>query len=317
MTYIKTYLFGRLRGLLIPPENNYEKSSVLQSLIIAKTNSSKYHIKCLSDVEFSGFSQWGEDGIIDWLVEQLPGIPRTFVEFGVGDYRESNTRMLLNLRNWHGFVMDGSAEHIANIKGQEVSWRFDLTAQCAFVDRDNINQLLGASGMSGNVGLLSIDVDGNDYWVWQAIETVSPAIVVCEYNAVFGDLRQISVPYQGDFQRTRAHHSNLYFGASLPALTELANQKGYVFIGTNSNGCNAFFVGKDVAPAVIDSITEITSFPSSIRESRDTSGQLTFSRGNERADIIKHLPIFDFESKSVRVLGDIGNLYSARWLQGN
>ena len=312
---IKQYLFKYLRGFSPPLEKTYEKTTVLQSLLIAKSNRSKERVKCLSEVEFSGFSQWGEDGIIDWLIEKLPEIPKTFIEFGVEDYRESNTRLLLHLRNWRGFVMDGSAEHISNIKRQDVSWRYDLTASCAFIDRENITQLIAASGLSGNIGLMSVDIDGNDYWVWQAIDTVNPAIVVCEYNAVFGDLHQISVPYQADFQRTHAHYSNLYFGASLPALMELANQKGYVFIGTNSNGCNAFFVQKDLAPAVMNSITEIKAFPSSIREARDSAGNLSFARGIERVEIIRHLPVFDFKTKSIRLLGDIGNLYSSEWLQ--
>ena len=308
---------NRLRRLIAPSEPLLEKQIVLTSLVLARFNRAKERLGKLSESEFSGFSQWGEDGIIDWLIERLPGLPHTFVEFGVEDYRESHTRLLLHLRNWRGLVMDGSAENINNIQNQDIYWRYDLTAKRAFIHRDNVNELIAQAGFKNDIGLLSIDIDGNDYWVWQAIDVVNPAIVVCEYNAVFGDLHQISVPYLADFQRTHAHHSNLYFGASLPALIELANQKGYVFIGTNSNGCNAFFVRKDLAPAVTNSITEITSFPSSIRESRDSKGQLTFSRGNERIEIIRHLPVFDFETKSTRLLGDIGNLYSAKWLQAN
>lgn len=315
--YIKKYLFERISRLTGPFEQHYVKTTVLQCLLIAKSNHSKEQIKNLSSVEFGGFSQWGEDGIIDWLIEKLSGIPQTFIEFGVEDYRESNTRLLLYLRNWRGLVMDGSPEHIKSIKCQDVSWRFDLTANCAFIDRENINQLIGASGLSGDIGLLSVDIDGNDYWVWQAIDVVNPAIVVCEYNAAFGDVHQISVPYQADFQRTSAHHSNLYFGASLPALIELGNQKGYVFVGTNSNGCNAFFVRNDLAPALMNSIIEIKSFPSLFREARDSTGQLIFARGKDRIEIIRHLLVYDFSTRSIRQLGDIGNLYSSRWQQAN
>lgn len=314
---IKKYLFDRLRGFLIPLEQNYEKTTALQSLLIAISNHNKQRVNCLSEVEFSGFSQWGEDGIIDWLIEKLPTIPQTFVEFGVGNYRESNTRLLLLLRNWRGFVMDGSAGHIADIREQDISWRFDLTAQCAFIDRDNVNKLISSSGISGEIGLLSIDIDGNDYWVWQAINVINPVIVVCEYNALFGDLRQISVPYQTDFNRTSAHYSNLYFGASLPALIQLADQKGYAFVGTNSNGCNAFFVRRDHASEVLKCIDEPRSFPSSIRESRNALGELTFVRGAGRIELIRHLPVVDLEANTVKPLADFADLYSERWRRPN
>ncbi|MCG3772044.1 MAG: hypothetical protein JW384_03245 [Nitrosomonadaceae bacterium] len=312
---LKNRLLGRLRGPASAPEHHVERQLLVQCLLIAKMNRSVTHLRTLSDAEFCGFSQWGEDGIIDWLVERLPGIPRIFVEFGVEDYRESNTRLLLKLRNWHGLVMDGSQKHIADIMRQDIYWRYDLIAKCAFIERENVNNLIASSGIRGEIGLLSVDIDGNDYWVWQALDVVKPVIVVCEYNASFGDVCRVSVPYQPDFRRTGAHHSNLYFGASLPALIELATQKGYVFVGTNSNGCNAFFVRNDRAADVRKSIGEVRSFPSTFRESRDNLGQLTFARGESRVDVIRHLPVFDFDANAVKPLADLGELYSETWRQ--
>lgn len=311
---MKNYFLNRSRALASPVERHGEASIVLQCLSIAQANRTREHIRSLSDVEFRGFSQWGEDGIIDWLLTRLPGIPETFVEFGVGDYRESNTRLLLFLRNWRGLVMDGSDAHVESIQAQDIHWRYDLTAKCAFIDRDNINQLIESSGVQGDIGLLSVDIDGNDYWVWQAMEVVRPVVVACEYNAVFGDLHRISVPYQTDFQRTRAHHSNLYFGASLPALIHLGEQKGYSFVGTNSNGCNAFFVRKDHAAAIVGVVDEIRSYPSRFREARDASGQLTFAKGGQRADAIRHLPVVDVSTGQTRPLTELGDLYSPAWL---
>lgn len=314
---IKKNLVNRFYRLLNPIEQKCIKTTVLQSLLLAQTNRSKEKIKELSDVEFSGFSQWGEDGIIDWLIEKLPEVPKTFIEFGVEDYKECNTRMLLHLRNWRGIVFDGSSKNISSIHKQDVSWRFDLTANCAFIDRENINQLINESGLSGDIGLLSVDIDGNDYWVWEAIDAVNPAIVICEYNAVLGDLHRITVPYQKDFQRTQAHYSNLYFGASLPALIELGRKKGYCFVGTNSNGINAFFIKQNYAPLVMNSIEKIVSYPSSFREARNSSGNLTFTRGNKRADIISHLPVYDFETSSIKSISELSNLYSTEWTQDN
>lgn len=299
-----------------PSEIHSERQLVLQCLLSAKNNRCSVRTNTLADMEFCGFSQWGEDGIIDWLVEKLPGIPRTFVEFGVENYHESNTRLLLFLRNWCGLVMDGSAENISDIQKQDIYWRYSLTAKSAFIDRGNINDLIATAGFKGDIGLLSIDIDGNDYWVWQAINVVSPVIVVCEYNAVFGDRCQLSVPYQADFQRTQAHYSNLYFGASLPAFMKLGEEKGYTFVGTTSTGCNAFFVRDDFAPLIVAALDNITAFPSSLRESRDMQGGLTFTGGAARGAIIQKLPLIDLVRNQTTTLAECGEIYSPEWVKG-
>ena|SRR5690242_9134596 len=306
-------VINRLRRMLAPSESLLERQIVLTASMLAQLNRGKTWLDALYKAEFSGFSQWGEDGIIDWLIDRLPSLPPTFVEFGVGDYRESNTRLLLQLRNWRGLVMDGSAEHIANIQNQDIYWRYDLTAKCALLDRENINKLILDAGFRDEIGLLSVDIDGNDYWVWQAIDVINPIIVVCEYNAVFGDKYQVSIPYEATFQRTRAHYSNLYFGASLPALVTLGEAKGYKLVGTNSHGCNAFFVRNDHAQKVLDSLEGVRSYPSRIREARDANGLLTFARGGERAKIICQLPVHDFATNKIRSIEELGSLYSAEW----
>lgn len=306
-------IIKRFRRILAQPEPYLEKQMVLNAQILAKLNRGIKRWQTLSDAEFSGFSQWGEDGIIDWLIEHLPSFPRTFIEFGVEDYRESNTRLLLHLRNWRGLIMDGSEEHISNIQGQDIYWRYNLTAIKAFIDQENINKLISEAGFNGDIGLVSIDIDGNDYWVWKAIDVVRPVIVVCEYNAIFGDLLQLTVPYEADFQRTRAHRSNLYFGASLQALVNLGKYKGYTFIGTTSTGCNAFFVRDDYASDITCALEKITAFPSSVRESRDLNGRLTFVSGLERIEIIKYLPILDLDRNRITTLAECGEIYSPLW----
>ena len=120
------------------------------------------------------------------------------------NYRESNTRLLLQLRNWRGLVIDGSSNNIQCIQEQEVSWRHQLDSFSEFITSENINYLISRSRMAGDIGLLSIDIDGNDYWVWRAITQVNPVVVVVEYNAVLGDLFPISIPYEPSFNRTCA-----------------------------------------------------------------------------------------------------------------
>lgn len=310
---LKRRFLQRLRSIISPSERNYERQLILQCLLTAKMNRSLSRIRGLADAEFCGFSQWGEDGVIDWLIEKLPGIPRTFVEFGVENYHESNTRLLLFLRNWSGLVMDGSPEHVADIQRQDIYWRYDLTAKSAFIDRNNVNELISTAGFRGDIGLLSIDIDGNDYWVWQAIDVVNPTIVICEYNAVFGDRYQLTVPYQADFQRTHAHHSNLYFGASLPAFVKLGEEKGYTFVGTTSTGGNAFFVRDDFAPLIVEALDNISAYPSSLRESRDVKGRLTFAKGVERGTMIEHLPLVDLVRNQTTTIAEYGEIYSPEW----
>jgi hypothetical protein len=306
-------LIKKILAIPVLDVRSMEISLINQCLTLALANREKKRISSLIEVEFRGFSQWGEDGILDWLVERIPGIPEIFVEFGVENYREANTRLLLWLRNWRGLVIDGSPSNIEDIRNQEVSWRFDLETVSAFIDCDNINELISSNGFNGDIGILSVDIDGNDYWVWQSISVINPVIVVCEYNAIFGDLRQITTPYRSDFQRALAHYSWLYFGASLQALIDLGSAKGYSFVGTNSNGCNAFFVRNDRAPDVLGALDGISSCGSLFRESRDKSGGLSYIRGRERVESIYHMPVYDLELKRELPLAEIGDLYSDNW----
>ena len=209
--------------------------------------------------------------------------------------------------------MDGSSDHIEDIRNQEIYWRYELEAKCAFIDRENINGLIGDAGFLGEIGLLSIDIDGNDYWVWQALDVVQPAIVVCEYNAVLGDIYSLTVPYKPDFQRTQAHHSNLYFGASIKALIKLGQEKGYQFVGTSSTGCNAFFVRNDLAPAILNSLNFVAAYPSSVREARNEDGQLQFIGGLKRSQLIERLPLVDVQNGIETTLAEQSTIYSSEW----
>lgn len=259
----------------------------------------------LTLAEFRVFSQWGEDGILQYLISRVPSIPKTFVEFGVEDYQESNTRFLLEHDDWQGLAMDGSPENIELIRAAPFFWRHDLQAVQAFITAENINGLIRAGGFSGDLGILSIDVDGNDYWIWKAVEAVSPVIVVCEYNALFGSQEAITVPYDPAFQRTQAHHSNLFFGASLRALCTLAVEKGYRFVGCNRDGVNAFFVRQDQAER-LPRPSPAEGFSSSrFRESRDPKGRSTFLRGADRLEAIEHLQVWRVDHQDLRRLADL------------
>lgn len=199
----------------------------------------------LKKVEFSAFSQWGDDGIIQYLIHLLNIKEETFIEFGVGNYLEANTRFLLMNNHWRGLIFDGSERNMEFVKNDSISWKYDIQAIPLFITRSNINDAVQKAGFTGEIGLLHIDIDGNDYWVWESINVVNPQLVIMEYNSVFGNKESISTPYADDFYVSAAHYSNLYFGGSLKAMCHLATQKGYSFVGSNSAGNNAYFVRND------------------------------------------------------------------------
>lgn len=253
-------------------------------------------------MEFSVYSQNGEDGILDFLIEILEldynhsPYPRVFIEFGVQNYTESNTRYLLKKRHWQGLVIDSGVLNIDYIQHDEIYWRYDVEAICDFITKENINALIStylASRKLTNVALLSIDIDGMDYYVWEAIQCVKPAIVVIEYNAIFGE-QSVIVPYRADFDRFKAHYSGLYFGASLQALIKLAKTKGYAFVGCDKSQTNAFFVCDTLISKLhLLKVQPFLYYCSAhhARQSRNENGILNFLYGNKRFESIAHLPL--------------------------
>lgn len=296
-----------------------ERGGVLVGKIAARQLQAVSRIERLSDIEFGVSSQWGEDGILEWLIQRLGNVPPSFIEFGVENYLESNTRFLLQNRNWRGLVIDGSEKHIEYIRKDPISWRHEINATCRFITSENINEIILESGFSGDIGVLSIDIDGNDYWVWRAIEAVNPIIVIVEYNSVFGDLHPITIPYRDNFYRTAAHFSNLYFGASVGALERLGANRGYRLMGCNGAGSNLFFVRDDRAEALLGMVADRSVYPSRVRESRARDGALSLISGVDRAAVIDDLPMQDIASGDVKPLRDFPDLFSEKWrryLQG-
>lgn len=253
----------------------------------------------LVDHEYQVFSQWKEDGIIQFLVRNICIETKIFVEFGVEDYTECNTRFLLINNNWSGLVIDSSQENISQLKKSSYYWNYNLKAVQSFVTKDNINNLLVENGVSGEIGLLSIDIDGNDYWIWEAINVVSPVIVIVEYNHRFGSDLAVTIPYKENFERSKEHHSMIYFGASLKALCILAKLKGYAFIGCNSNGVNAFFIRKDKKPDAIKELSPEEGYrEGQFCELRDQKGVTTKTSPKNEKLLLKNLnlPVVNIEA---------------------
>ena len=285
------------------PPVEFEQLQMMLGKLLAENIKSKKHISSLREVEFKVFSQWEDDGIIQWLANIIDFPYKTFIEFGVANYRESNTRFLLMNDNWSGFVMDGSAENVAQITGSEYYWRYDLAARAEFIDRENINDLIESANFNKEVGILHIDLDGNDYWIWKTIHEIEPIVVILEYNSVLGIDRPITVPYAKDFFRTKAHYSNHYYGASLRALYQLSMEKGYAFIGTNSAGNNAYFVRRDKLNENVREVSLEEGYVlSKYRESRDKEGNLSYLTGDARIAAIRGMPVYNIDTDRIEEL---------------
>ena len=165
---------------------------VLNGQIRCAENRKARRLAVLADAEVSVFSQWGEDGIIDWLIERLALTNETFVEFGVEDFSEANARFLLVNRLWKGFIIDSNPTLKKGLQHDLLSLKYHLESHQAFIDRDNISSIIDKSNFGGRLGLLSVDIDGVDYWVLEAIPQQADLVIV-EYNDFLGSL-PVSVP---------------------------------------------------------------------------------------------------------------------------
>jgi hypothetical protein len=194
--------------------------------------------------------------------------------------------------------MDGSEKNIEFIQRDPIYARHDLKAVCAFVKTTNINQLLEENLPAKSIGLLSVDIDGNDYWIWKAIHCVEPAIVITEYNFRFGPSRAVTVPYDENFMREQAHYSHIYYGASLKALWILAKEKGYDLVCCNSYGNNAFWIRKDLRPPSLPALTSEEAYcAAKFREARDPNGCLAFLTLEEELKILEKLPLVEIHEQ--------------------
>ena len=193
---------------------------------------------------FKAYSQNDEDGMLAEIFRRIGSTNRLFVEIGVENGLENNTLYLLH-NGWRGGWIECDDRCIEEIRNAFQEPLADATLRLghARVDRANVNALISDFRLPREIDLLSIDIDGNDYHVWQAITSVEPRVVVIEYNARFVPPTRWVMPYNAAHVADR----NDYFGASLASFAELGAAKGYALVGCNITGSNAFFVRKDLA----------------------------------------------------------------------
>ena len=264
-------------------------------------------ISQLYEADLKVFSQYGEDGIIDFLTTKLNLAKPTFIEIGTGDYSESNTRFLFQRTNTRGKIVDCDKllEQKARAVLGEYFWKGDLTIASSFITLDNILDILLAEGRWLDCDILSLDIDGNDYWLMKKIISMcSHKIIILEYNPTYGGSMSVSTPYIEDFNRTQYHYSNLCWGASLKAFVNLMDSNGYIFAGTNLNNSNGFWIRGDLFSALGIASPDRNNLcfytKNNCRESRSLSGELTFLSGASKLDAIRECLLVDLEDNETK-----------------
>ena len=199
--------------------------------------------KKLNRYEFKVFSQAGEDGIISEIFNRIGTTNKFFVEFGVGNGLENNSAYLL-VKGWQGYWIEGSDRFCQSIRQsfEDLIANQQLTLKNTFITAANIEDLFREGNVPTELDLLSIDIDGNDYWVWQAITNYRPRVVIVEYNAIYPPESSWVMQYNPSHQ----WKYNSHVGSSLKALEKLGHQKGYKLVACSFSGVNAFFVREDL-----------------------------------------------------------------------
>ena len=265
-------------------------------------------IKNLSDADYKVFSQTGEDGIIDYLLYSLNIKVPKFVEIGVGDYRESNTRYIFQKNCSRGLIVDKNKNLEKKVSKIVKLWKGDLTIIETAVTSENILHILNSNDFDNNLDVFSLDVDGIDYWILEVLPEKLSKIVILEYNPTFGTNLEVTIPNLNDFDRKKYHYSSLCYGTSLQALVKLMNKKKYVFVGSNIACFNAFFVLDSEVEKLnlnLPDKNDLTKYTTSfIRESRSIENKLNYLSGKQKLKEIENCEVIDLsnpEKKLVKI----------------
>lgn len=252
-----------------------QQNQILLTLRYRELHASGATLPELRDVEFRSFSQHGEDGILLFIFSLVGATDRRVVEICAGDGVECNAANLIVHHDWQGLLFDGSAVKVAF--GRAFYARLLNTLQHppglvnAWIDAERVNDLVRAHGFEGEIDLLSLDLDGVDYWVCKALEVVTPRVMVVEYNAALGPERSLTAPYRADFRAVEESG-----GVSLAAYVKLLRERGYRLIGAERSGINAFFLRRGVGEGSFPEVTAEECF------ARTRASEI-FARLGERA----------------------------------
>ena len=293
------YLKYRIKNFL-----NFNKKQLGEiQLLLKKKNYSK--ITNIRDAEVKIFSQFGEDGIIDFLLYKLNLTNHiAFLEIGTGDYEEANTRFLCETRSCRGLLID-KIKDLKFVQKRDFFWKNDIYFCQKTITPSNISSVINSYGFKNDCNLLSIDIDGNDFWVLKNIELSHVDIVVAEYNPLFGSNLSLTVPQDDNFDRNR--FKKIFYGASLTAIIELMQSKGFMFVGANSACNNAFFINKNkkefFSNLKVEELKEYTKF--TFREIKENSYKE--NQISNLIDKIEDFEIYDLSKKKTFRIKELKN----------
>lgn len=254
----------------------------------------------LSDLDYKIFSQNGEDGILDYLLYQLKIEKPKFIEIGVGDYTESNTRFIFDRCSPKGTIVDCLEGLEEKVKKKINLWKGDLKIVNTFVNSQNIIEIMRNTNCLNNLDIFSLDIDGIDYWILKELPKNFSKIVVVEFNPIFGKNLEVSVPNLNNFERKKYHYSHLCFGMSLKAAIKIMNEKNFYFIGTNLLRNNAFFISKNYDKDEYFRNLNINNIENStdanFTESRNIEGNLNYLNYEKRLNEILDCKVVDLSN---------------------
>lgn len=289
---IKGFIHSQITRLIARELQSLQLTIGQAAILSSRTHS--HNFRDLWDAEVKVYSQWGEDGILDFFCEKLNISKPNVIELGSGDFQECNSRFLFENRNANVFAVDAREDLNSTVAKNNATWKSHLFSKQTWITPDNVNALIvEANENIGFVDILSIDLDGNDFWVLKNANLRGIRIVVVEYNPLFGSSSNVTVPRDDAFNRTIKHSSGLYYGASIQAFIELLRIKGFTFIGTNRVGNNAFFVASEFAETIpIRPRSDLNIYTDwRIREARTHSGELSLTSGLDRLNEISEMKL--------------------------
>ena len=278
---------------------------MLGERLISNSTIIEKNFNLLEDAEFQVYSQNGEDGIINFIINRLNIKKPNFVELGVGDYSESNTRLIYEKYYSQGLIVDCESDLKNKVSENINLWKGNLKIINEFVETENINKVL-KENCAFEIDLFSIDLDGIDYWILKELDSwVKPKLFIVEYNANFGDL-EVTVPNIKKFKRENYHCSNLCYGASILAFEKLMKKKGYYLLGVNRLRNNAFFISNDYPKDKFFSKIALPNKASLINanysESKNILGNLSFLNLKERKKLIKNCKVVDLRNNLNQII---------------
>ena len=295
--------------------NDAQSKFMLGSIFLNEAQKKYDLVKNLQEVEYKVFSQTGEDGIIDFLFSKLNISNCKFVEIGVGDYSEANTRYIYEKSFSKGLIIDIEKDFKKKVSKNINLWKGLLDVENIGINSENINEILDKHHLNENLDLFSIDIDGIDYWIIEQLKAKISKLFVLEYNPTFGHNLEITVPNDKNFNRFKSHYSGCYYGASLKAMISMMKTKSYDFIGTNKLNFNAFFVADELSHKfqnLKQNLKDLDNYTSiKIRDSKNKNGELNFLNRKNRLEQIGDLEVIDVsqnEKKKYKINEIISNI---------